>query len=202
VTDLRYAIRGFARSPGFTLVAVLSLAIGIGANTAIFSVASALLLHPLPYQDADLPLYRMQPMSDWVDQSLARQRFAMWLLSLFAALALVLTTIGVYGVMAHLVTQGTREIGIRIALGATERAVLGPVLRQGAAVAVAGAAVGLAAALALSRVLQSLLFGVHGTDPTTFVAVTLLLIVVTMLASYLPARRATRTDPVASLKSE
>jgi predicted permease len=152
--------------------------------------------------DADLPVYRLRPMQQWVEQSLARQRFAMLLLSLFALLALTLATIGVYGVMSYLVGQGTREIGIRMALGATEGKVLALVLRQGLAVALVGAAVGLLAAFALGRVIQSLLFEVRAHDPLTFAVVALTLTTVAAVASYLPARRAARTDPMASLRAE
>jgi predicted permease len=152
--------------------------------------------------DPDLPLYRLQPMRQWVEQSMARQRFAMLLLSLFALLALTLATIGVYGVMSYLVGQGTREIGIRMALGATEGQVLALVLRQGLAVALVGAAGGLLAALALGRVIQGLLFEVRARDPLTFVVMALTLAAVALAASYLPARRAARTDPMASLRAD
>jgi predicted permease len=152
--------------------------------------------------DPDLPVYRLQPMRHWVEQSMARHRFAMLLLSLFALLALTLATIGVYGVMSYLVGQGTREIGIRLALGATEGQVLALVLRQGLAVALVGAAGGLLAALALGRVIQGLLFEVRAHDPLTFVVMALALAAVALVASYLPARRAARTDPMASLRAE
>jgi predicted permease len=152
--------------------------------------------------DAGLPVYRMRPMRQWVEQSLARQRFAMLLLSLFALLAFALATIGIYGVMSYLVGQGTREIGIRIALGATEGRVLRLVLGQGMAVALLGAGLGLLAALALGRFVQSLLFGIRADDPGTFAAVAATLAAVALLASYLPARRAARTDPIASLRAE
>jgi putative ABC transport system permease protein len=144
----------------------------------------------------------MQPMRQWVEQSMARQRFAMLLLSLFALLAFTLATIGVYGVMSYLVGQGTREIGIRMALGATQGQVLAMVLRQGLAVALAGAAGGLLAALALGRVIQGLLFEVRAHDPLTFVVMGLTLTAVALAASYLPARRAARTDPMASLRAD
>ena len=152
--------------------------------------------------DPDLPLYHVRPMTEWVDRSLARERFAMLLLTLFAGLALALAAIGIYGVMAYLVNQGTREIGIRMALGASERAVLGLVLGQGMTVALAGAAGGVAVAVALTRFMGSLLFDVGGTDPLTFSAVTLLLASVAFVATWLPARRAARIDPVISLRSE
>jgi predicted permease len=152
--------------------------------------------------DPDLPVYRLRPMRQWVEQSLARQRFAMLLLSLFALLAFALAAIGIYGVMSYLVGQGTREIGIRMALGATEARVLSLVLRQGMLVALAGAGIGLLAALALGRFLESLLFGIRADDPLTFVAVALTLAAVALVASYLPARRAARTDPMVSLRTE
>jgi len=152
--------------------------------------------------DPELPVYRLRTMTEWLDLSLARPRFAMLLFTGFAALALALATIGIYGVMAYLVGQTTREIGIRMALGATDRAVLGLVLRQGLSVALAGAAIGLAGAFALQRLMASLLFGVHGADPLTFVAVAVLLTVTALAATYIPARRAARIDPIVSLRTE
>jgi ABC-type antimicrobial peptide transport system permease subunit len=152
--------------------------------------------------DPDLPLYHVETMAARVDASLARQRFAMLLLSLFAGLALALAAIGIYGVLAYLVSQGTREIGIRIALGATERRILGLVLRQGLTVALSGVAIGLAGAWVLSRLMTSLLFDVRGTDPLTFAGMSAVLTAVALAASYLPARRAARIDPMVSLRSE
>jgi putative ABC transport system permease protein len=152
--------------------------------------------------DPDLPLYRVRPMTAWVDQSLARQRFAMLLLSLFAGVALVLATIGVYGVTAYLVSQTTREIGIRIALGATEQAVVRMILRQGLAVCLVGMGLGLAGALAATRFMQRLLFGVRGADPATFAAVFVGLAAVVLAACYVPARRAARVDATISLRAE
>ena len=152
--------------------------------------------------DADLPIYNVRPMAARVDESLARRRFSMLLLTLFAALALGLSAIGTYGVMACLVSQGTRELGIRIALGATPGRILWTVVGQGMAVAAAGAIVGLAGALALTRLVRTLLFGVDSTDPTTFISVIALLAAVALAASGLPARRAARVDPVAVLRGE
>jgi predicted permease len=152
--------------------------------------------------DPELPLYRVRTMAEWVDQSLARPRFSMLLLALFAGVALVLATIGIYGVMSYLVGQKRREIGIRMALGATERAVLSLVLRQGMATALSGAALGLAGALVLTRFMRSLLFDIDGTDPLSFGAVALILSSAALAASYLPARRAARADPMLSLRSE
>ena len=152
--------------------------------------------------DPDLPVYHLEPMTSRVNESLARQRFSMLLLSLFAAIALALASVGIYGVMAYLVGQSTREIGIRMALGASQRAVLGMILRQGMTVALTGVAIGVAGALALSRVMRSLLFGVQGSDPLTFGSVSLLLGAIALVATYLPARRAAQIDPMISLRAE
>jgi ABC-type antimicrobial peptide transport system permease subunit len=141
-------------------------------------------------------------MSDRVSASLARRRFSMLLLSLFAGLALALGAIGTYGLMAYQVSQGRRELGIRLALGASPARVLGFVLREGMAVALAGAGVGLAAAFVLARGMASLLFGVSAFDPLTFASVPLLLLLAALLACYLPARRAAAVDPAATLRSE
>jgi predicted permease len=152
--------------------------------------------------DPDLPVYRVRMMSAWVDQSLARPRFAMTLLTLFAGLALLLAALGIYGVMAFLVAQSTREIGIRVALGATEHNVLSLVLRQGMAIVMSGAAAGLLLALALSRVIGSLLFGVAGADRVAFIGASALLCAIALLATLVPARRAARSNPVDSLRME
>jgi predicted lysophospholipase L1 biosynthesis ABC-type transport system permease subunit len=150
----------------------------------------------------DLPLYNVRTMTERVDESLARRRFAMVLLAVFAALAIGLASIGIYGVMACLVSQGTRDIGIRLALGATPRDMLMMVVRHGAIVAAIGTAAGVAGAIALMRTLEHLLFEIAPTDSVTFAAVVGVLVCVTLLGSYVPARRAARIDPVASLRSE
>jgi predicted permease len=152
--------------------------------------------------DPDLPVYGVRTMSHRVEESLARRRFSMLLLTLFACLALGLAAIGVYGVMAYLVSQGARELGIRMALGATPHRILMMVVRQGLAVAVVGVAVGLAAAFGLTRLMRKLLFGIEATDPLTFAAIALLLALIALVASYVPARRASRIDPMVSLRSE
>ena len=152
--------------------------------------------------DPDLPVYAVRTMTDRVDESLARRRFVMSLLGVFAGVALVLAAVGIYGVMAYLVNQGTRELGIRIALGATERGILAMVVRQGMILALTGVAAGLAGAIALTRFLRSLLFGVDATDPLTFAGIALLLAAIALLASYIPARRAARIDPIISLRCE
>ena len=152
--------------------------------------------------DSDLPLYNVLTMQHRLDESLARRRFSMLLLGVFAGIALALATIGIYGVMAYLVNQGTREIGIRMAVGATPNSILGLIVGKGMALAVCGAAVGVLGAFALTRLLQSLLFGVRATDGLTFCGIPLLLILIALLASYIPARRAARVDPAASLRHE
>jgi predicted permease len=152
--------------------------------------------------DPDLPLYNVRTMDQRLEESLARRKFSMALLTAFAGLALALATIGVYGVIAYLVNQGTRELGIRIALGASQRNILALVLRQGMSLALTGVAIGVAAALALTRLMQSLLFGVKATDALTFAAIPLVLVVIALVTSLIPARRASRIDPMVSLRSE
>jgi predicted permease len=152
--------------------------------------------------DPDLPLYNVRTMEQRVDDSLARRRFSMLLLTLFACLALGLAAIGIYGVIAFLVSQSTREVGIRMALGATPREILMLIVRQGLVVTVIGVVAGLAGAFVLTRFMNTLLFGVHATDPLTFVAIAAALAMVAVLASYVPARRAARVDPMVSLRSE
>jgi ABC-type antimicrobial peptide transport system permease subunit len=152
--------------------------------------------------DPDMPIYKMRTMGERIDESLAERRFSMLLLTLFAALALALAAIGVYGVMAYLVSQGTRELGIRLALGAAPRDLLALVIRQGMVVALVGTALGLAGAMLLTRFMRSLLFGVRPSDPLTFVVIAATLTVVALAASYVPARRAARIDPIVSLRSE
>ena len=152
--------------------------------------------------DPDLPMYYVRTMDERVNESLARQRFSMLLLGVFAVVALALATIGIYGVMSYLVNQGTRELGIRIALGASQRSILSLVVRQGMALAFSGVAIGLAAAFLLTRLIRSLLFGVEATDPITFAGIALLLAMIALLATYIPAQRAARIDPLISLRCD
>ena len=147
-------------------------------------------------------VYGVQTMQGVLAGSLAPRRLSMFLLSVFAALALVLCCIGIYGVISHLVGQRTHEIGVRMALGAQPRDVMRLVLGQGLRMAFLGVLIGIAAALALTRLVASQLFGVSSHDPLTFVAVGILLTVVALLACYIPARRAIRVDPLIALKYE
>jgi ABC-type lipoprotein release transport system permease subunit len=139
--------------------------------------------------DSDLPLYNVITMEQRVHLSLARRRFVMLLLAGSGCISLALAAIGIYGVLAYLVSQGTREIGIRMALGATRTAILRLVLRNGLALALTGLAMGVVAALLLTRLMQSLLFGVTAGDPLTFYAVPVLLLFIALLAFRRGARR-------------
>src|SRR5579863_429651 len=152
--------------------------------------------------DPDQPLYHVATLLQVLSESLASRRFNMLLLGIFAGIALPLATVGIYGVMAFSVTQRTHEIGIRMALGAQKGDVLRMVVGQGLKLALIGVAIGIAGALALTRFLSSLLYGVKPIDPLTFVAVSLILTAVALLASYMPARRATKVDPMVALRYE
>jgi predicted permease len=177
----------------------MNVVLRTGADPAALTSAVKQTIRAL---DSDLPLYNVRTMEQRMEESLARRRFAMLLLALFACVALALATIGTYGVMAYLVNQGTREIGIRMALGATQMGIVRLVVWKGMALALSGVAVGLAGAFALSRLMRSLLFGVSPADPLTFVAISLLLALVTLLASYVQAHRAAHIDPIVSLRYE
>jgi putative ABC transport system permease protein len=144
----------------------------------------------------------VQPVSEVISGTVSRPRFNSLLLGIFAGLALVLTSVGLYGVISYSAAQRTHEIGIRMALGAERRDVLALVVNQGLRLALIGVAVGIAVALLLARLISSLLYGVQPTDPLTFVAVSLLLVFVALLAAYIPARRATKVDPVVALRYE
>lgn len=152
--------------------------------------------------DADLPVASLAPLTTLVDNSLTEPRFAMLLLASFAGVALLLATIGMYGVISYSVAQRTQEIGIRMALGAERQKVLGMILAQGARLAGLGISIGLMAAFGVTRLMTSFLFGVQATDPLTFLSVSLLLVTVALLACYLPARRAMRVDPLVALRYE
>jgi putative ABC transport system permease protein len=152
--------------------------------------------------DPALPIFGMQTMSDTVADSLVRPRFLSLLLGAFSVIALALATVGIYGVMAYSVSQRTQEIGVRVALGARSSDVMKMVLGQGTKLAAVGVGIGLAGAFALTRVMSTLLFEVSVTDPATFAAVVALLAIVALLACYIPARRATKVDPLIALRCE
>ena len=152
--------------------------------------------------DRDLPVSDIEWMSDAVDASLAPARLRTWLLGLFGAMALALAAAGIFGVISYSVSCRTREFGIRMALGASEREILRLVLREALRLAVAGVAAGIAVALGFARLISSLLFGVRPTDPATLIVLPVLLTGAALLAAYLPARRATRVDPMAALRHE
>jgi putative ABC transport system permease protein len=149
--------------------------------------------------DKDQPVSNIRSMEEIVSAAMARQRFSTMLLGIFAALALLLAAVGIYGVMSYSVAQRTREIGIRLALGAQRRDVLRMTMGHGLRLVSLGVGIGLVAAFILTRVMASLLFGVDATDPTTFVVIPLILMSVALLASYIPALRATKVDPMVAL---
>jgi putative ABC transport system permease protein len=152
--------------------------------------------------DKNLPLYDVKTMRQHLGLALLPARLAGSVLGVFGLVALTLAAAGIYGVMAYSVAQRTREIGIRMALGANARDVLRLVARQGMTLVLIGMAIGLAAALAMTQLLKSLLFGVSATDPLTFGAIALLLAAVALLACWIPARRATKVDPMVALRRE
>ncbi|HET7752123.1 MAG TPA: ABC transporter permease [Terriglobales bacterium] len=177
----------------------MNLAVRTAGAPAALASAVVARVHSL---DPDVAVANIATMPQVVSSSLAGPRFNTSLLSLFAGFALFLSAIGIYGVLAYAVSQQRHEIGIRMALGARPRHVLRFVLAWGTRLACLGAGFGIVAALALTRLMKGLLYGVDATDPLTFAGVTLLLLVVALLASYLPARRATRVDPMVALRCE
>jgi len=177
----------------------LSWAIRTGNDPASLSTA---IQREILAVDGQLPVSKIRTMEQVLSESTARQNFNMLLLSIFAGLALLLAAIGIYGLMSYTVEQRTQEIGIRMALGAGRGDMLKLIVRQGMLLAGIGVAIGLASAFGLARVLASLLFGVKTTDPATYGAVALVLISVALFATYVPARRATKIDPLIALRYE
>jgi ABC-type antimicrobial peptide transport system permease subunit len=152
--------------------------------------------------NAELPLASVRTMQEVYDQSLARTSFTLAMLGIAAAMALALGIIGIYGVMSYTVSQRQAEIGIRLALGAQRGQVLQMVLKQGTKLALVGVAIGIGAAFGLTRLMKSLLFGVTAYDPLTFASVAALLILIALLACYIPARRAMLVDPLKAFRYE
>jgi ABC-type antimicrobial peptide transport system permease subunit len=152
--------------------------------------------------DSDLPIAKIDTLQTFYNRSLARTSFTLLLLATAGSMALVLGVVGIYGVVSYSVTQRTREIGIRLALGAPRAQVTAAFLRSGVILSAVGCACGLAAALALAPLMKSLLFSVSPADPLTYAAMSISLIFAAALASYLPARKAVKVDPVAALRAQ
>jgi putative ABC transport system permease protein len=174
----------------------MGLVIRTAGDPAAFATT---LRHDVQALDKDQPIYNVRTMDDVVANSLGTRRVSMQLFTVFGGAALLLAAIGIYGVMAYSVTQRTQEIGIRMALGAQKMDILRLVVRQGMALALIGVIAGLAGAFALTRMISNLLFGVGASDPVTFIAISLLLIFVSLIACYFPARRAARLNPTVAL---
>jgi len=177
------------------------MSLAVRTNAAPLSVVPAI-TSAVREMDADVPLLNIRTMDDFVSASLSPARFTMLLLGAFAGLALLLAVMGIYSVMSYSVSRRTNEIGIRVALGASRGDVLLLIVRQAMLLALIGSAIGIAGALALSRLMASQLYGVRPTDPATFVTLAALLIIVSLVASYLPTRRAMRVEPMAALRYE
>ncbi|MEY2539739.1 MAG: hypothetical protein QOG67_3479, partial [Verrucomicrobiota bacterium] len=173
----------------------------LAVRTAVDPLSLALSVRKAVWEvDKDQPVSDIDTMENIVSAAVARQRFSMLLFGIFATLALVLAAVGIYGVMSYAVTQRTREIGIRIALGAKRTDVLKLAMGHGLRLVMIGVVIGLGAAFVLTRVMASLLFGVSATDPATFMAISLVLLSVAMLASYIPSVRAMNVDPMVALR--
>jgi ABC-type antimicrobial peptide transport system permease subunit len=150
--------------------------------------------------DSDQPLADIKTMESVLTSNFGQRKLTMWLIGSFAAMALLLSIIGIYGIIAYSVARRIREVGIRRALGAQQADVLGLVLRQGLSLSLAGIAIGVGGAFTLTRVMKGLLFHITATDPTTFTGIATLFLIVALAASYIPARRAARIDPMAALR--
>lgn len=185
------------RREGWSNNLVLAVQTGTSPDTLVSAIRER-----VRALDPDQPVASVRTMDQLLDRTLSEAKFSLLLFGLFAGLALVLAAIGVYGVMATAVTQRTHEIGLRMALGAQKRDVLRLVIGQGMRPVFIGIAAGLASAVALTRLMSTLLFGVRPTDPMTLTVITFLLTTVAFLACYLPARRATKVDPLVALRYE
>ena len=192
----------------------------LGRRRAVGSIVAFRLLHALAHVilfllalvpavmgilrqlDSDIPAYQWQTLEQAVDRALWRQRLQGQVIGLFAFLAMILATIGIYGVISYSVAQRTREVGVRVALGASRSQVVGLVLRQGGALVAAGVVLGLAIAFGATRLLTNLLYGIAPTDLVTFAGVPLVLGAVAVIASWVPARRASRIDPLVAMRAD
>jgi hypothetical protein len=229
--DLRFSARSFLRTPTFTATALLSLALGIGATTAIYSLVDQILLHALPVRqperlvlidwvrgtpegafqamrtilrnaDPALPVTYFRTLDEQVNRSLNTERLLAALSGSFGTLALLLSLVGLYGVMSFVVTQRTREIGIRLALGATRFATVWLVLRDALVMIAAGIAIALPCVWALGRLVELQLYDVKPTDPVAIAAATLVLCATALGAALIPARRASAVNPTEALRFE
>ena len=171
-------------------------------TTAPAATATAAIRNEIKALNKNIPAPKIETMDAMLSEVVAEPRLQTMLLALFGLVALLLAAVGIYSVMAYSVTQRTHEIGIRMALGAQVRDVLRLVIGQGLRLVLLGVALGLSGAFVMTRLMRSLLFGVTATDPVTFVAVALLLMTVALLACYLPARRATKVEPMMALRCE
>ena len=186
---------------GWGTFPISDMSLLVRSNADIATLAAAI-RETVQAIDPTMPVYELRTMEDVVSESVAQPRFYTTLLSAFGGLALLLAALGIYGVISYSVAQRTRELGIRIALGATHDRVLRLVLGQGIGLSVLGVVIGIAGALWLVHLLATLLYGVQATDMLTFASVAAVLVGVASLASYLPARRAARVDPVIAMRAD
>jgi putative ABC transport system permease protein len=190
-----------AQNPNFRSNVVVRVASDQNNPAGLLSLAAAIRKQAQAI-DPNEPINQVVPMDERLSNSVAMRRFQMLLLGVFAAVAFIIATVGIYGVISYAVSQRTHEIGIRMALGAQASDVRRMVIWRGMSLALIGVALGVAAALALTRVMKNLLFEVSATDPATFALIALLLVGVALIASYIPARRATKIDPLQSIRHE
>jgi ABC-type antimicrobial peptide transport system permease subunit len=194
IDDLRHAFRVLRRTSGTTLITLVTLALGAAGTTTLFSVVYGVLLRPLPYPEPDRIVMIWQH-----DPARPAERI---LVGAFSTVGVLLAALGLYGIMAHGVVQRTREIGIRVALGATHGDVSWLILRQGFIVTLAGILIGLLGVTLTARVLGTLLYATSPVDPLALAIAILLLMAAALSAAYIPARRATGVEPIVALRDE
>jgi putative ABC transport system permease protein len=202
VSSLEAETRPAVYMPIFQIPRARSNVIYVVRTTGDAATLTSAVRREIRAVDEELPVYDLRTMNQVIAASVSQRRFSMSLLAVFAAAALLLAAIGLYGVMSYTVTQRTQEIGIRMALGAQANDVLRLIVGQGMTLACIGVAVGLAVGLAISRLISSLLYGVSATDAATFVVISLILTGVALIACFIPARRATKVDPIVALRYE